>query len=758
MERNNLIVQLFVPTADNLGRIGTAYPVAKDVLLTAAHVIGDVTGDRVEARWWHQQDSDRGWRNCSRILWDGREQTPPNDVVLLDCQFPTNVAMAWVTVANLRPKNHVDWASEGFAFVGEKGSKPVPLQGKTHSMGDRSEHFHLQVRAPAETEEGWKGASGSPVFVEEGIIGVIVNSPRNFNAERFEAVPLFPLLENEDFRSHVDYSEAVDESHRQTDTASDELAQYAADHISRYEKLIGGRNRIDVKAVGPSGALADASAEIEAWVDSSESKRLALLGDPGSGKTYLLRYLCSVVAKSRQHTPVFINAGQLRQLSPKSREELLAFADPVVPPCSVLDRNDVVVIIDGLDELIGPTSSDQIEYADTLHAVGKLIPDSVKLIISCRSTTFDATSVAVTNAFGLEPNRPIDRTDEAIYQALRRPSDNSLKRITLEELTPEQASSYLSQTLGEHARNQASEYVLQHLPRVPVVLRLLELALPEIRSLNGRVDLDELYTIALRAWIFRDPVFADQDPESIWDKLTIYGGQLDSMNAERLVHAGLLTPRPLGGYAWTHYSIHEFLFSHSLFAEIGKYRADNLARLNLIGSYNINRFVVPMCRRQLTADSSDLVQPVLASRYRDFVKDTGWRRSLGYGLHPSYMADDGTGFISGTKILRPERDARPDMKHRGKPVSGVSWYDAFAYCNWSGECLPDSKQISPNSQLKRELWYWCADWSDERKAHISVVNFDGNVVHHAGVNPDVRHSKLALATVSPSSSKTRTYR
>ncbi|WP_149498653.1 NACHT domain-containing protein [Roseiconus lacunae] len=205
MEKKDLIVQLFVPKCADNGRIGTAYPVAKNVLLTAAHVVGDQPGTSVEARWWHQENPE--WITCGEILWDGRIQSPSFDVVLLHCDFPRRVSSNWGLLINAPPRDNLIWAGEGFPLVGGKATNAVPLQGSMHSMGNSSKYFHLSVTAGAEIDEGWLGASGSPVFLDDYIIGVIVRAPRNFSAARFEAVPSFKLLENRQFRAHVNFFE-----------------------------------------------------------------------------------------------------------------------------------------------------------------------------------------------------------------------------------------------------------------------------------------------------------------------------------------------------------------------------------------------------------------------------------------------------------------------------------------------------------------------------------------------------------------------
>lgn len=538
-----------------------------------------------------------------------------------------------------------------------------------------------------------------------------------------------------------------DRSRQKQEKIDDEpLDQYAATHILRCAELFAGRKVIDINAAEQSGAAGDALKKIESWLQFGKSRGLAVLGEPGSGKTYLLRRLCSVLSERRDRVPVFINAGKLRHLRPSSREELLAFADPLVPSPGILDRIDALIVIDGLDELIGPRSADQAEYSETLDAVGRLIPDGARLIISCRSLTFEATMGAVKAAFGGRPSRTADTTDKAIQQALGRTL--ILDQITLVELTIHQSRDYLSEVLKNNSGGQVASYVFEHLPRVPVILRMLELALPELRSSTGRVDLDELYAIALRAWIFREPVFADQQPERLWGELISHGKPLEPANIERMIHAGLFLRHPRGQYGWSHYSIEEFFSSRSLFAEINRFDTSTLVRLNLISSYNINRFVVPMCRRELATSDASLLRPVSVGRYRRFLRETGWRRSWGYGVHPSYLAEDGTGFMSGEVKLHPELDARPDIEGQEMPVSGISWYDAFAYCKWAGEELPDTRRIKIDSKFSGGMWYWCVDWYEERKAHVAVVIGDRDTVLKAGVNPDVRHSKIALATMS----------
>jgi len=531
------------------------------------------------------------------------------------------------------------------------------------------------------------------------------------------------------------------------------LVTYRQAHAAKYDGLTAGRRLVSVAARAGSGPAIDARAAIDAWIRDPQASDLVLVGDPGSGKTYLLRGLCARLSESNEFIPIFIPARDLQHLRPASRQELLAVADPPVPTDEILELANLMIVIDGLDELIGPTGDNQANYAETLTAVGRLLPIGARLVYSCRSTTFEATSEVVTEALrpkGLTPKSG-DSTDDAIRAALRR---NSVpRRMELIELSREDARRYLLEAAGADSKeNPAIDYVLDNLPRVPVILRFLQLALPELHSVIGRTDLDELYAAAIRTLLLRDRLFTNDDLDDAWEVLkrcASTGRRPASDDSNRFVHAGLLTRTPSGDYAWSHSSIEEFFLSLSLFDDLRRFDSSTIARLDLIGSYNVNRFLVPRCRRALTGTGENgRARPVTNDEYRTFLKATGWRRTTGYGWHPTYIAEDGTGSTSGTDGLVPEQSAGPDLRSQQNLVSGLSWYDAFVYCLWSGRRLPDSGDTVPDVPQLRGAWVWCADWCDERKAHVSVIaSRPAGTPRRGGVNPDVRHSRIGLVAV-----------
>jgi DNA replication protein DnaC len=536
-----------------------------------------------------------------------------------------------------------------------------------------------------------------------------------------------------------------------------QLLDYKNSHIQVWASLSKGRRLLNIKTKKKTGIISNAISKLNLWLEST-SMCLALLGEPGSGKTFLLRQFCSILSKSNRYIPVFISANQFLKLSSFTRQDLLILSEPPIPNECVLDLKNVILIIDGLDELIILDSKEQDSFSIKINTICNLIPENARFIFSCRSSVFEVTNDVISKALieNYHHKRATDKTDNAIQIAIgieRYPEFDTLEMI---ELTKAQSFNYLTSLVGkEYANNPAAKYVIENLPRVPVILRFLQLALPEFHHSTGKIDLDELYSAAIKAWILRDPAFAGQNKVLIWNKLleNHFFGSVelqDEFFVSQLLKSGLLKSSPNGKYIWSHNSINEFFFAVHLFSEINRYNSKTLSRIDLIGLYNVNRFIVPMCQRELKKPFiSSEIRLVSGNEYCEFLNDTGWRKNSGYGLHPSYYAKDGTGFISGIENLNTDRYIRPNIKPFDNIVSGISWYDAFAYCLWSGEMLPDSRQFNYDSSLDKNYWYWCIDWLDERKAHIALVSplLKSNKSQKGGANPDFRNNQIALATI-----------
>ena len=212
----NLTVEIFVPTLDSagkVGKIGTGYPIGRDLLITARHVLFPEDRDSdysIQIRWRHPglKEGDKGWTDIDKIVW---ERDGEVDVALIKAPIPKNVD-GWGFLTPSRPDDKMEWVSEGFAAAGGKDDgvrRKVAMSGRTCSAGDTDSQFELTNRAPVKEEQQWKGASGSPVFVESRIIGIIITCPPNFDAARLRATPCWKLLEIDSFRKASGYDDQV---------------------------------------------------------------------------------------------------------------------------------------------------------------------------------------------------------------------------------------------------------------------------------------------------------------------------------------------------------------------------------------------------------------------------------------------------------------------------------------------------------------------------------------------------------------------
>lgn len=210
----SLLIAIFVPTTnereeDFKGEIGeraTGYPVGKDLILTARHVLHPKPPNRRDSRYrvairWHYFPSgdDADWIEISDddIVWESCGEL---DAALIRCRRPPDAAGRGI-VSRDRPRDGMRWISEGFPRAAKYDNRrnPSSFIGKTCSKAPKEPYIELTVDTAPEDEEGWKGASGMPVFVDGKIIGVVRSVPPHFDAKKLHATPTWKLLEDESF-------------------------------------------------------------------------------------------------------------------------------------------------------------------------------------------------------------------------------------------------------------------------------------------------------------------------------------------------------------------------------------------------------------------------------------------------------------------------------------------------------------------------------------------------------------------------------
>ena len=258
----NLLVEIFVPTAGEGGLIGTGYPVAKDRILTARHVLLPEDRDPqrpIEVRWYHQQGAAREWiaTGDDAIVWEGGEDC---DAAVLACTFPDGV-VEWGLLSAEKPRDQWKWESEGFAEAGKRDDqtrRPVGMIGEVFSAADTAPEFELGAKYAVELPEGWRGASGSPVFVMGKIIGGVVTCPLDFDAQRLLAVPVWRLLEDQGFRDAIGFDERAERL--------EQVRRATAGHLEKAVKAM--------EALGAELEVGDRSGKPGVWAADLSHKLL----------------------------------------------------------------------------------------------------------------------------------------------------------------------------------------------------------------------------------------------------------------------------------------------------------------------------------------------------------------------------------------------------------------------------------------------------------------------------------------------------
>lgn len=184
--------------------VGTGYPIGKNLVLTARHVV--VFPERDETTPITVEWPDLGHKDeNAKIVFDGGVDC---DVAILECQIPPQAQVSPLLLVRQPPVAHVTWESFGYPAIGkdEDGGdvrKKISALGKFHSPDSASHEISLTSESDALEKAGWRGISGAPVFHGRVLYAVITSTPTN-RAACFNAVSIpYLLATNKAFREVV---------------------------------------------------------------------------------------------------------------------------------------------------------------------------------------------------------------------------------------------------------------------------------------------------------------------------------------------------------------------------------------------------------------------------------------------------------------------------------------------------------------------------------------------------------------------------
>ena len=494
------------------------------------------------------------------------------------------------------------------------------------------------------------------------------------------------------------------------------------------------------------------------WVNEDSRRLLLLTGDPGAGKTWTFRRLAAELANrilrgESSPQPLYVPFASL-----SGRDALAAISLAVPEARGVLERLakrvSTVALLDGIDEVLAQSGDEGVQIVkDFLDRT----PKTTRIAVSCR-----------THVAAVVGRRLQAAGHEFVICAIR-------------DINSQQIDAYLSRSMDVSIIVDSSITFLRN----PFMLRMFEDTWSRIDI--GEATIGKIYISAirrsLRAARERDKRLANvpEDTllsimtsmtEQMFPRLTIDVGEiliakpwktrkLDILNG--LIGTGLLILDAREFLRFTHMSLFEFFFALLLHKELSLWNAKHLAMSNLIYSYGINRFLIPMLladpsvqlsrraravRRRLESPAveprSDTTPSISKLDFAEFVDDTGWRRDIGFGQWLTFVAADGT-------LASPDSSIVPERGHitldnlsvsNNSAAASLSWYDAHQFARWIGGRLPQTGEISHATHESMVQMEWTSEWFEESHGLVKVIRKkDG---HSAGVNPDVRSSQVGF--------------
>ncbi len=196
------LIAKVLPTKKNGKRsIGTGYPISKNLVLTARHVV--ISPDRDTSKpiviEWPDIKDDSGnayTTEVTRIAYDGGDQY---DIVLLECKVPSQAHITPLVLSQRFPQSHEKWEGFGYPQIGKNEEvstrEKISILGIFHSPDDNNYKISLTSESDALKKTGWRGLSGAPVFQGRGLYAVIIETPIE-REKCFTAVSIPYLLTN----------------------------------------------------------------------------------------------------------------------------------------------------------------------------------------------------------------------------------------------------------------------------------------------------------------------------------------------------------------------------------------------------------------------------------------------------------------------------------------------------------------------------------------------------------------------------------
>lgn len=188
--------------------VATGFAITQRRILTSFHVLEGAVAVRVRCL-----DADRQHWIDAAMVWP-KDGAPAADAAVLEIDASHEVRQrlggnALPVLAAVVPDDREPWSSQGIlraATTFDSQGRPVShAEDMTGTLCPAKNDgiMSLVVDSRPAEEAGWQGASGSPVFVRDRLIGVVRSWPTSWAGNMLQAVWLGALFECPDFAEAV---------------------------------------------------------------------------------------------------------------------------------------------------------------------------------------------------------------------------------------------------------------------------------------------------------------------------------------------------------------------------------------------------------------------------------------------------------------------------------------------------------------------------------------------------------------------------
>ena len=434
---------------------------------------------------------------------------------------------------------------------------------------------------------------------------------------------------------------------------------------------------------------------VKDWLDDPEWSQLTLLGDVGTGKSFLSRMIANELASEylkdslEKPIPILID---LRNADREFSLEGLILTHLAKNGLSqvsfdifqyVLTQGRIVLILDGFDEMAARVTP-QVTNRN-FYELARCVKGRAKVLLTCRTHYFKSRTEEEEVILGSREDYGSEPARELYWELISR---KGFRIAYLRPFNITQIEEYVRRVRPDCAREAINKirttYNLEELSQRPM---LLEMIVKSIDKLNAEeINQATLYKVFTDAWIHRDKWRDVLSPESKLNFLTalarsLWQEDLNSIHYTRLTEyvrqelsaqiqdtqqlleidneirtASFLTRNDSGQYGFAHKSYLEFF--------LARYIAHQLS-LNQIDCLNIKRISPEIIGFLffLVESGEELLEKVLTSRYHPLISENALLYLYGFRRYEALIDSERDDLV----VSLPE-----DMKLEGAQLDQVT--------------------------------------------------------------------------------------